>query len=44
MRRDVTIASSANSVILVALNVSADGMKSKKWWKISWKMISFSQE
>ena len=30
---DVTIASPANAVILVALNVSADGMKSKSWWK-----------
>ena len=27
-------ASSANPVILVALNVSADGMKSKRWWKV----------
>ena len=30
-------ASSANPVILVALNVSADGMKSKRWWKVFWR-------
>ena len=27
------VASSASAVILVALNVGADGMKSKSWWK-----------
>ena len=35
MWRDVRVASSANAVILDALNVSANGMKSKSWWKIS---------
>ena len=29
---------------LVALNVSAKGMKSKSWWRSFWMMISFSPQ
>ena len=40
--RDVRVATSVNTVILVALNVSDNEVKSKSWWKSSWKVNPFS--